>query len=108
LAAADLAVCRAGYNTVAELLMTGTPALVVPERHPSGEQERRCLGLPPEHILVADDDEIISGGAASLLRRAVSLPRGPGRCDFDKYAVGKRLVDDLEAWLTARGRRVEP
>lgn len=101
-AAADLVVCRAGCNTVAELMMTGTPALVVPERHPSGEQERRCLDLPPRQVVVASQDQIVSGAAAGLLRRAAGLPRGPGRGGYDRYAVGQRLVEDLEAWLETR------
>ncbi|MBI4798306.1 MAG: hypothetical protein HY794_06145 [Desulfarculus sp.] len=100
-AAADLVVCRAGCNTVAELMLTGTPALVVPERHASGEQEQRCRGLPPEQIVVAGEAQIIAGGAAALLGRAGSLPRGPGRGGYDKYAVGQRLVEDLEGWLAA-------
>lgn len=107
LAAADLVVCRAGYNTVTELLLTGVPALVVPERHPSGEQERRCRGLPRGHILVAGEREVLSG-AAELLRRAAGLPRGAGRDDFDRFAAGARIVDDLEAWLAAPGRRCGP
>jgi predicted glycosyltransferase len=106
--AADLVVCRAGYNTVAELLMTGVPSLVVPERHPSGEQERRSRDMPREHILVASEDEIVSGQAAELLRRSASLPRGAGRDDCGRFAVGRRIVDDLEAWLGVHGRRAGP
>jgi predicted glycosyltransferase len=107
-AAADLVVCRAGYNAIAELLMTGTRALVVPERHPSGEQERRCRDLPREHILVAEARELTSGQAAELLQRASRLPRGAGHDGYDRFAVGRRIVDDLEAWLAARERRNGP
>ncbi len=101
-AAADLVVCRGGYNAVVELLLTGTPALVVPEAHPSGEQERRCQGLPPAQIVVAGQEEIVAGRAEVLLRRALALPPGAGRDDCDKYAVGLRLVEEVEARLAAR------
>lgn len=99
MAAADLVVCRAGYNTVVELMTTGTPALVVPEHHPSGEQEQRCRALSAEQIVVADESSIVGGGATELLRRAASLSCGATRSDFDRFAVGQRLVQDLEAWL---------
>jgi predicted glycosyltransferase len=101
--AAELVVCRAGYNTVTELLMTGARALVVPERHPSGEQEERCGRLRREHVLVAGEEELASGRAAELLRRAAALPRGAGQ-DCDRLAVGRRIVEDLEARLGASGR----
>lgn len=107
-AAADLVICRAGCNTVAELLLTGTPALVVPERHASGEQEERCRGLPPGQIVVASQEEVVAGGAAGLLQRARCLPRGAGCGGYDKYAVGGRLVQDLEGWLSASHARATP
>lgn len=42
LAAADLAVTMAGYNTTAEILSLGTPALLVPRAGPSAEQQIRA------------------------------------------------------------------
>ena len=101
-AVADLVVCRAGYNAVAELLMTGARGLVIPERHPSGEQERRAGRLAAENLVVAGEEEILSGRAAERLVQAAGLPAGPGRDDFDKRAVGARLAADLEAWLAGR------
>lgn len=59
LAAADLAVCMAGYNTVAEVLRQGKKALLVPRRGPSAEQTTRARLLAarglvdviyPEHL----------------------------------------------------------
>jgi predicted glycosyltransferase len=41
-ARADLVVSMAGYNTTAELLGSGTPALLVPRRGPSAEQRTRA------------------------------------------------------------------
>ena len=42
MAAADLVVCMAGYNTLAEVLSLGRKALVVPRAGPSAEQQMRC------------------------------------------------------------------
>jgi predicted glycosyltransferase len=42
MAAADLVVCMAGYNTLAEVLNLGRKALVVPRAGPSAEQQMRC------------------------------------------------------------------
>ena len=42
MAAADLVVCMAGYNTLAEVVHLGRKALVVPRAGPSAEQQMRC------------------------------------------------------------------
>jgi predicted glycosyltransferase len=42
MAAADLVVTMAGYNTTAELLRVGTPGLLVPRAGPSAEQQMRA------------------------------------------------------------------
>jgi predicted glycosyltransferase len=41
-ASADLVVAMAGYNTTAEILSVGTPALLVPRSGPSSEQQMRA------------------------------------------------------------------
>jgi predicted glycosyltransferase len=41
-ATADLVVAMAGYNTTAEILSVGTPALLVPRSGPSAEQQMRA------------------------------------------------------------------
>jgi predicted glycosyltransferase len=41
-ASADLVVAMAGYNTTAEVLSVGTPALLVPRPGPSAEQQMRA------------------------------------------------------------------
>jgi predicted glycosyltransferase len=41
-ATADLVVAMAGYNTTAEILSVGTPALLVPRGGPSAEQQMRA------------------------------------------------------------------
>jgi predicted glycosyltransferase len=41
-ASADLVVAMAGYNTTAEILAVGTPALLVPRQGPSAEQQMRA------------------------------------------------------------------
>jgi predicted glycosyltransferase len=49
--AADLVVCMAGYNTLAEVLQLGRKALVVPRAGPSAEQQMRCR-LFEQHNLI--------------------------------------------------------
>ncbi len=95
--AADLVICRAGYNMVNEVLMTGVRALIIPEHHPSAEQERRAGLISLDHVMVAGTEEILHGHPETMLLELLSRNRGPTRSDFDKYAVGRRLADDLEA-----------
>jgi predicted glycosyltransferase len=58
-ASADLVVAMAGYNTTAEILSVGTPALLVPRTGPSAEQHMRARlfadrrwvdWLPPQEL----------------------------------------------------------
>ena len=99
--ASDLVICRAGYNMVNEVLMTGTRALIIPEHHPSAEQERRAGLISSDHVIVAGTEEILHGHPEAMLLELLSRNRGPARSDFDRYAVGRRLVDDLEARFSA-------
>ncbi len=57
-AAADLAVCRAGAMTCAELAAVGLPAVFVPLPHGNGEQRRNALPLvrAGAGLMVADGD----------------------------------------------------
>ncbi|MGA2735717.1 MAG: glycosyltransferase [Syntrophobacteraceae bacterium] len=95
--AADLVICRAGYNMVNEVLMTGVRALIIPEHHPSAEQERRAGLISSDHVMVACTEEILHCRPETMLLELLSRNRGPARSDFDKYAVGRRIADDLEA-----------
>jgi predicted glycosyltransferase len=51
MAAADLVVCMAGYNTLAEVLQLGRKALVVPRAGPSAEQQMRCRLLAQRNLI---------------------------------------------------------
>jgi predicted glycosyltransferase/nucleoside-diphosphate-sugar epimerase len=68
IAAADLVVAMAGYNTTAEILSSGTSALLVPRKGPSAEQRTRAQlfaergwvrWLPPESLQVAALSEAV-------------------------------------------------
>ena len=98
--AAELVICRAGYNTVNEVLMTGVRALIIPERHPSGEQERRAGGTSSNGVRIVGEDEVLLGRPETMIRELLARQRTPGYFTFDKYAIGRRLIDDLEAHLS--------
>jgi predicted glycosyltransferase len=94
-AAADVVVCRAGYNTVNELLITGKPALVIPESHPSHEQERRAGILPQKQVLVMEEEACLDNDLVGPLAGLLARPTRPGIVRFDRFAVGRRIVEDL-------------
>ncbi len=76
LAAADVAVCRAGASTVAELSVIGTPAVLVPLPIATNDHQRR------------NAEELAATGAARVVADA----------EFD----GQRMLAELEQMLELR------
>jgi len=95
---ADLVICRAGYNTINEILLGDTRAVVIPEDHAGGEQELRAQRMPQENVTVASESEIINGRTEELLLEILNRKVTPLGYNFDKYAIGRAILDDLEAW----------
>src|SRR5208283_721452 len=94
----DLLICRAGYNTVNEILLTGAKAIIIPESHGGGEQELRAQSVYEENISISTEEEILANNAEDLILEVLNRPTSRVSFKFDKYAVGKSILDDLEDW----------
>ena len=73
MAAADLVVCMAGYNTISEVLYLKKKALVVPRPGPSAEQRMRAVLLAQKNLIDVLDP-----------------------ADLSAEALAQRLLEDLE------------
>jgi len=104
---ADTVISRAGYNTVNEILLTGAKAVLIPECHGGGEQEQRAKSIGAENVCVLNENEVLNGigGQRMLDFMDKVLPSVPHK--FDKYAIGKVIIDDLENWKVQAVRRRE-
>jgi len=72
MAAADLSVSMAGYNTCMNILASGTPAIVWPFRQ-NREQHFRAGRLQERGILrIASDDDLAPGRLAGLMQQVLS------------------------------------
>ncbi len=100
----DLIISRAGYNTFNEILLTGAKTILVPESHGGGEQEKRVQSLPLDNITVMTEDEIFSNGTTDRILEFLDRPVEKVSLKFDKYAIGKSILEDLE---TRRARHLE-
>ncbi len=100
--AADLVVCRAGYNTFNEVLLSGVRALFICEEHGGLEQERRVRYLAGEHQAAVREQKVLADGARKTLRRLLAAPRDPDPPVLDRFAIGGRMVRDLEQWWSGR------
>ncbi|MFP5347493.1 MAG: glycosyltransferase family protein [Actinomycetes bacterium] len=106
--AADLVVAMAGYNTTAEVLSTGTPALLVPRAGPSAEQrtrarlfaERGWVRSVDPHQLGPDvvAEAVVNALAAQQPSEPVSGPDLGGR-----QAAAARLLGTLRGDAHANG-----
>lgn len=103
---ADLVISRAGYNMFNEVLLTGAKAVLIPESHGGGEQEQRVRTAPRDNLLVFTEDEALLPGTEEAMARLLrnSTRRPPQK--FDKYAIGRTVIDQLEGW--AAGERCRP
>lgn len=72
-AAADLVVGMAGYNTTMEVLRMGTPALLVPRRGPSSEQRMRARRFAQRGwVSQLDPDDLSPGRLAEAVLQTLA------------------------------------
>ena len=98
MAAADLVVAMAGYNTTIELLRVGTPAVLVPRRGPSREQRMRARRFAQRGWVTQLDPDDLSARrlADEVLGILVSGPPKPTAPRPDLGGI-ERAVEYLHA-----------
>jgi UDP-N-acetylglucosamine--N-acetylmuramyl-(pentapeptide) pyrophosphoryl-undecaprenol N-acetylglucosamine transferase len=106
-AAADLALCRSGAMTCAELAAVGLPAVYVPL--PIGNGEQRLNALPVVDAgggLIVDDADCTSGWVRSTLVPLLGDPDRLAAMGAAAAGLGRRDADDrlVAMVLRAAGR----
>ncbi|WP_090353828.1 undecaprenyldiphospho-muramoylpentapeptide beta-N-acetylglucosaminyltransferase [Mycolicibacterium fluoranthenivorans] len=108
-AAADLAICRSGAMTVAEVTAVGLPAVYVPL--PIGNGEQRLNALPVVSAgggLLVDDAELSAGFIAErvlpLLTDAESLRRMTAAAALAGHRDAARAVAEVALEVARQGR----
>jgi UDP-N-acetylglucosamine--N-acetylmuramyl-(pentapeptide) pyrophosphoryl-undecaprenol N-acetylglucosamine transferase len=108
-AAADVALCRAGAGTVAELAVTGTPAVLVPYPFATGDHQRENAAelAAAEAALVVPDAEAEADKLAPMIEELVADPRRLERMAAGARSVGRPdAADQLARWvLQLAGKR---
>jgi UDP-N-acetylglucosamine--N-acetylmuramyl-(pentapeptide) pyrophosphoryl-undecaprenol N-acetylglucosamine transferase len=111
-AVADLAVCRAGAMTIAELTACGIPAILVPYPHATHDhQTENAKGLVDRGAaeMIADADlapDELARRVEALLRDEPRLRRmGRNARAFSRTNAAARIADSMETWagLTSPG-----
>ncbi|MDA1309354.1 MAG: glycosyltransferase, partial [Proteobacteria bacterium] len=76
---ADLSISQAGYNTIAELMAAGTPAVVIPFEGGIETEQRRRADLLAErgHLQVVPEDQLTAGALDRAMRAAIAAGRRP-------------------------------
>jgi len=98
MAAADLVVGMAGYNTTMELLRLGTPALLVPRRGPSREQRMRASRFAEQGwISQLDPDDLAPGPLARGVLDVLCSPPVPASGPAPDLGGLERAVTHLHA-----------
>lgn len=82
---ADLVICQAGYNTVAELEIIGTKTLLVPAARRWDDQIARAVGVSREH----NNSRVLNGNnATDLAHQAALFLRAPISVSQERAADG--------------------
>jgi UDP-N-acetylglucosamine--N-acetylmuramyl-(pentapeptide) pyrophosphoryl-undecaprenol N-acetylglucosamine transferase len=79
MAAADLAVCRAGASALGELPYLGLPAILVPYPYAWRYQKVNAEYLAARGAAIVMEDQALSGEEGGLARRVIELLSDPAR-----------------------------
>jgi UDP-N-acetylglucosamine--N-acetylmuramyl-(pentapeptide) pyrophosphoryl-undecaprenol N-acetylglucosamine transferase len=101
-AAADLTVCRAGAGTVAELAVTGLPAVLVP--YPYAPDDHQAVNasvlVEPGAALMVRDEEATADHLGPMVEQLLDDRASLDRMSTAAHGVGRpRAADDLAAWV---------
>jgi predicted glycosyltransferase len=97
-AAADVAVAMAGYNSSVEVLVTGTPAVLVPRVGPSAEQRTRArLFAERGWVRTIEPEQLDEAALAAAVLDCLAGPK-PAPPDIGGLAV---VVEHLRSLLAA-------
>jgi UDP-N-acetylglucosamine--N-acetylmuramyl-(pentapeptide) pyrophosphoryl-undecaprenol N-acetylglucosamine transferase len=108
-AAADIVVSRAGASTLAELAATGTPALLVPYPHATGDHQTANARVYAEGgaARVIPDGELSGGRLRVELTAALGKERGTAmRAAAERAALADpraAIVARVKSWSRANG-----
>jgi UDP-N-acetylglucosamine--N-acetylmuramyl-(pentapeptide) pyrophosphoryl-undecaprenol N-acetylglucosamine transferase len=110
LADTDLAVCRAGGSTLAELATAGVPAVLLPYPHATDDHQRKNADLFCDSggCLVLDPREVSDRLDHPLAEVLAGLLSDAGRRERMSAAVGRLAQPDAAARVTALIREMLP
>ncbi len=58
----------------------------------------RARSICEDRIRVLSEEEVIENHPGDAMRDLLSRPAGPGSHRFDKYEIGRKIIEDLENW----------
>lgn len=95
----SLVIGRAGYNTLSEVLLTDSKAILIPEEHGHQEQETRLDKVQKENISVINEEDLTLEKFRETLDRMLHLEPVSLNCSFDKYRIAGKILQDLEGYF---------
>ena len=108
-ASAEAVVCMGGYNTLAELMATDTPALVVPRKGHRAEQPRRAFALAAAGAVDAHTIDSLDADALSeWFAGRAGCPNDRSHIDLTGLATVPRLAAELVAAARVEAQALVP
>ncbi len=91
--AADVVFCKAGYNTISELLLTGSKAIIIPRSDPSKEQvDRVKIFKNYLNAIILDEDRIDTKNIFDALINLNKIKKKVKNTKISKYAVANKIL----------------
>ena len=109
IAAADLVIAMAGYNTSVEILRMKTPAILIPRSGPSAEQRTRARLFSAKHwVDMIDPDELTPETLAECISSHLRHPNGLKPSALPNLSGAAVAAKHTLAVLASKKDRVHP